>query len=93
MLRNMGFLFLYSMDNRKCFQAGFQQPSCFDIENILAQSNNHTEIAVINCSIYRIVNNIYVLLVVLWTKSTCGLVFRKNNSGGRTQTEKEQAVD
>ena len=84
MLRNVVFFFLYSMDNRKCFQAGFQQPSCFDIENILAQSNNHAEIAVINCSIYRNVNNIYVLLVVLWTKSMCGLVFKKNDSGGRT---------
>lgn len=84
MLKNVAFFFLYSMDNRKCFQAGLQQPSCFDIENILAQSNNHAEIAVINCSIYRNVNNIYVLLVVLWTKSVCGLVFKKNNSEGRT---------
>lgn len=62
------------MYNRNCFQAEFHQPSCFDIENILVQSSNHEKIAVINCSIYRNVNNICALLVVLWTKSMCGLM-------------------
>lgn len=72
-LRNTGFS--WSMDNRKCFQAGFLQPSCFDIGNVLTQSNR--EIAVMNCCVYRNWTKNYVLLVLLWTKSMWGFVFKK----------------
>lgn len=72
-LRNMGFS--WSMDNRKCFQAGFLQPSCFDIGNVLTQSNR--EIAVINCCVYRN----WTIIMCYWYcfgQNPCGGLCLKN---------------